>query len=72
MVIKQAHDQDPSLLKTALQHKPGAPFRIALFADLHFGEAASTYWGPQQDVNSTKGPLYSMMKHRVLSLIIEK
>ncbi|KAI9120503.1 hypothetical protein K1719_007536 [Acacia pycnantha] len=31
----------------------GAPFKIALFADLHFGEAASTDWGPLQDVNST-------------------
>ncbi|KAJ6912651.1 hypothetical protein NC651_015164 [Populus alba x Populus x berolinensis] len=41
---QQAHDPDPSLLtllKTALQRNPGAPFKIALFADLHFGEAAS-------------------------------
>lgn len=28
-------------------------FKIALFADLHFGEAASEEWGPQQDLNST-------------------
>ncbi|KAK4258262.1 hypothetical protein QN277_007732 [Acacia crassicarpa] len=32
----------------------GAPFKIALFADLHFGEAASTDWGPLQDMNSTR------------------
>ncbi|XP_058079423.1 probable inactive purple acid phosphatase 16 isoform X2 [Magnolia sinica] len=29
-------------------------FRIALFADLHYGEATSTDWGPQQDINSTR------------------
>ncbi|KAG9134724.1 hypothetical protein Leryth_001046 [Lithospermum erythrorhizon] len=29
-------------------------FKIALFADLHFGEAESLDWGPQQDVNSTR------------------
>ncbi|XP_050123149.1 probable inactive purple acid phosphatase 16 isoform X3 [Malus sylvestris] len=37
--------------------RPGAadaPFKIALFADLHFGEAESTEWGPLQDVNSTR------------------
>ncbi|KAL9664882.1 hypothetical protein QQ045_020291 [Rhodiola kirilowii] len=27
-------------------------FRIALFADLHFGENAWTDWGPRQDVKS--------------------
>lgn len=31
-----------------------APFKIALFADLHFGENAWTDWGPKQDVNSVK------------------
>ncbi len=35
-----------------LQMRAGAPFKIALFADLHFGENAWTEWGPQQDVNS--------------------
>lgn len=34
--------------------KPGAPFKIALFADLHFGESAWSNWGPRQDVNSTR------------------
>ncbi|KAL5546433.1 hypothetical protein UlMin_006120 [Ulmus minor] len=37
-----------------LQLRPGAPFKIALFADLHFGEAAWTDWGPLQDVNSIR------------------
>lgn len=32
----------------------GLPFKIALFADLHFGEDAWTNWGPQQDLNSVK------------------
>ncbi|KAL6272805.1 hypothetical protein ACE6H2_023497 [Prunus campanulata] len=36
------------------QLRPGAPFKIALFADLHFGEAESTDWGPLQDVKSTR------------------
>ncbi|KAK8488941.1 hypothetical protein V6N13_060939 [Hibiscus sabdariffa] len=29
-------------------------FKIAIFADLHFGEDAWTDWGPEQDVNSIK------------------
>ncbi|GMN21289.1 hypothetical protein TIFTF001_043275 [Ficus carica] len=33
---------------------PDAPFKIALFADLHFGENAWTDWGPRQDVNSLR------------------
>ncbi|TKY53399.1 inactive purple acid phosphatase 16 [Spatholobus suberectus] len=37
-----------------IRMRAGAPFKMALFADLHFGEAASTEWGPLQDVNSTK------------------
>lgn len=28
-------------------------FKIAMFADLHFGENAWEAWGPAQDVNST-------------------
>ncbi|KAG2687224.1 hypothetical protein I3760_09G041500 [Carya illinoinensis] len=47
-----------ALLKTSenysLQMRPGAPFKIALFADLHFGEAETTDWGPGQDVNSKR------------------
>ncbi|XP_058204475.1 probable inactive purple acid phosphatase 16 isoform X2 [Rhododendron vialii] len=31
-----------------------APFKIALFADLHFGEDAWTDWAPKQDLNSVK------------------
>lgn len=31
-----------------------ATFKIALFADLHFGEDSSGDWGPLQDVNSVK------------------
>lgn len=37
-----------------LQTTNGKPFKIALFADLHFGEAESTDWGPLQDVNSAR------------------
>ncbi|KZV27326.1 putative inactive purple acid phosphatase 16-like [Dorcoceras hygrometricum] len=32
----------------------GSPFKIALFADLHFGENAWTDWGPHQDVASAE------------------
>ncbi|XP_054803782.1 probable inactive purple acid phosphatase 16 isoform X2 [Prosopis cineraria] len=37
-----------------LEMVAGPPFKIALFADLHFGEAESTDWGPLQDINSTR------------------
>ncbi|CAK9175261.1 unnamed protein product [Ilex paraguariensis] len=37
-----------------LQVPENSPFKIALFADLHFGEDSWTDWGPQQDVNSVK------------------
>ncbi|KAL3533695.1 hypothetical protein ACH5RR_007216 [Cinchona calisaya] len=37
-----------------LQVPQGSPFKIAVFADLHFGEDAWTDWGPQQDVNSIR------------------
>ncbi|KAL8493904.1 hypothetical protein ACS0TY_024895 [Phlomoides rotata] len=45
-----------------LRMREGAPFKIALFADLHFGEDAWTEWGPRQDVNSI----------RVMSLVLDK
>ncbi|KAJ0703826.1 putative calcineurin-like phosphoesterase domain, ApaH type, phosphoesterase [Helianthus annuus] len=32
----------------------GSSFKVALFADLHFGEDAWTDWGPHQDFNSVK------------------
>ncbi|KAJ1385175.1 Calcineurin-like phosphoesterase domain, ApaH type [Sesbania bispinosa] len=34
--------------------RAGVPFKVALFADLHFGENAWTNWGPLQDINSIK------------------
>ncbi|GAV81559.1 Metallophos domain-containing protein [Cephalotus follicularis] len=51
-------EKDVKLLTTTgenyLRIRPGVPFKIALFADLHFGENAWTNWGPQQDLNSIK------------------
>ncbi|CAK7230991.1 hypothetical protein SBRCBS47491_007778 [Sporothrix bragantina] len=55
-------------LKTVLQRAsratrdPAAPlqfhsdgsFQISIFEDLHFGENAWKYWGPQQDLNSVR------------------
>lgn len=51
-------DRRPVALRTTpgdnLQITQGSPFKIALFADLHFGEDAWTDWGPKQDLNSVK------------------
>ncbi|XP_050230553.1 probable inactive purple acid phosphatase 16 [Mercurialis annua] len=49
------HDQQQH--STAIRLKPwqlATTFKIALFADLHFGEDGWTDWGPQQDINSIK------------------
>lgn len=45
-----------------LQVRPGSTFKIALFADLHYGENAWSDWGPEHDVNST----------RVMSIVLDK
>lgn len=37
-----------------LQPRRGSSVKIAIFADLHFGENAWSDWGPKQDVNSIK------------------
>ena len=37
-----------------VQMRAGAAFKIAVFADLHFGENAWSDWGPDHDVNSVK------------------
>ncbi|KAK7838762.1 putative inactive purple acid phosphatase 16 [Quercus suber] len=39
-----------------VQMRASAPFKIALFADLHFGEATSTDWGPLQDLMESEWP----------------
>ncbi|KAJ1692183.1 hypothetical protein LUZ63_008881 [Rhynchospora breviuscula] len=38
--------------KSPLRMVSGSAFKIALFADLHYGENAWTDWGPAQDLNS--------------------
>lgn len=41
--------------KRELRFRQDSPdFRVALFADLHFGENAWTDWGPLQDVKSDR------------------
>lgn len=58
--LREAHSPSPIRLKTSqpkdngLRFNGGGSFKVALFADLHFGEDAWTDWGPQQDVNSIK------------------
>ncbi|KAL5994674.1 hypothetical protein ACLOJK_024727 [Asimina triloba] len=46
----------------SLHFSSNAPFKITLFADLHYGENAWTDWGPKQDSNS----------HRVMSTILSR
>ncbi|KAF5750250.1 inactive purple acid phosphatase 16 isoform X3 [Tripterygium wilfordii] len=46
--------QPPPEIADGLRIQPDKHFKIALFADLHFGEDAWTDWGPRQDVNSIK------------------
>lgn len=38
--------------RSSLRVREGSPFKIAIFADLHFGEDTWTDWGPRQDANS--------------------
>jgi len=37
-----------------LRFRRNRTFKIAQFADLHFGEGEDVWWGPQQDINSTR------------------
>eukprot|EP01118_Nematostelium_gracile_P009802 TRINITY_DN3317_c0_g1_i1.p1 TRINITY_DN3317_c0_g1~~TRINITY_DN3317_c0_g1_i1.p1 ORF type:complete len:319 (-),score=75.50 TRINITY_DN3317_c0_g1_i1:120-1076(-) len=37
-----------------LRFRSDGTFKIAQFADLHYGEGESVAWGPQQDINSTR------------------
>ncbi|KAM1079644.1 hypothetical protein ACFX13_014681 [Malus domestica] len=50
----------------------GAPFKITMFADLHFGQVESTDWGPFQDVNSAR-VMSSVLNHETparLSILV--
>ncbi|KAF3611025.1 hypothetical protein DY000_02051021 [Brassica cretica] len=38
--------------RSRLRVREGSRFKIAIFADLHFGEDSWTDWGPRQDANS--------------------
>lgn len=38
--------------RSRLRVREGSRFKIAIFADLHFGEDSWTDWGPRQDENS--------------------
>ncbi|KAK4896752.1 hypothetical protein LTR27_005346 [Elasticomyces elasticus] len=41
-------------LDRTLRFKNDGTFQLAVFEDLHYGEAEDLVWGPQQDVNSTR------------------
>ncbi|KAE9619733.1 putative metallo-dependent phosphatase [Lupinus albus] len=45
---------EEAVSRREIQMREGAPFKVVMFADLHFGENAWTDWGPLQDVNSIK------------------
>lgn len=47
-------DITPATAWPALQFTEGGTFQIAIFEDLHFGEAEDTDWGPLQDVDTLK------------------
>ncbi|KAH9679609.1 putative inactive purple acid phosphatase 16 [Citrus sinensis] len=47
----------------------GGPFKISLFADLHFGENAWTDWGPLQDFNSVK-VMSTVLDHETPDFVI--
>ncbi|CAN4089848.1 unnamed protein product [Withania somnifera] len=59
-LISAVHSSNSPLDQRELQRKifirppSGSSFKIAIFADLHFGENSWTEWGPGQDVNSIK------------------
>ncbi|PNX57574.1 putative inactive purple acid phosphatase 16-like protein [Trifolium pratense] len=45
---------DAAAERQITMRREGAAFKVALFADLHFGEDAWTNWGPLQDIHSLK------------------
>eukprot|EP00268_Persea_americana_P002587 TRINITY_DN10798_c0_g1_i4.p1 TRINITY_DN10798_c0_g1~~TRINITY_DN10798_c0_g1_i4.p1 ORF type:complete len:204 (-),score=28.51 TRINITY_DN10798_c0_g1_i4:1422-1958(-) len=49
-------------LLLSLSSSSSTTFKIALFADLHYGENAWTNWGPRQDIKSD----------RVMSLVLDQ
>lgn len=67
-LISAVRPDDPRLILRGapsgniIRVREGSPFKIALFADLHFGEDAWTDWGPRQDVDSA----------RVMSTVLDK
>jgi hypothetical protein len=40
--------------QTPLRFTSNGTFQLAVFGDLHYGEAEDLVWGPQQDINSTR------------------
>ncbi|URD73618.1 Calcineurin-like phosphoesterase [Musa troglodytarum] len=50
----RGHHEAPSLWQSPLRFSADSAFKIALFADLHYGENAWTDWGPAQDDNSDR------------------
>ncbi|XP_057437279.1 protein SAWADEE HOMEODOMAIN HOMOLOG 1-like [Lotus japonicus] len=46
-----------------------APFKMTLFADLHFEEVTSTDWSPLQDINSTK-VMDTMLNDETLEVLV--
>ncbi|XP_021663512.2 probable inactive purple acid phosphatase 16 isoform X2 [Hevea brasiliensis] len=74
-ILFQSTPTSPIRLKTSqpkdngLRVNGGGSFKVALFADLHFGEDAWTDWGPQQDVNSIK-VMSTVLDHETPDFVI--
>jgi len=54
LLLSSFHGLDPYPTKPRLTFRPDHTFKVTVFSDLHFGEAPSSDWGPQQDVNSLR------------------
>ena len=52
-----------------LQFSRSATLKISIFSDLHFGEAESTDWGPEQD-SRTLGVMASILDTEVPDLVV--
>lgn len=54
MLETSSHIRQVTLPRQRLRFSsPGSSFKVAIIADLHYGENAWTDWGPAQDVKST-------------------
>lgn len=51
---EHGHPSAADARRPPLRFGSAGSFKVALFADLHYGEAASADWGPAQDAGSDR------------------